>query len=122
MPTSYHIIIADDDVAVRVFLVRVIARIYPLATISDVSDGLDALTIYQQCGADLVMTNNEMPILSGLALIERLRRLSPTVPIIMSSGHPTVEPVARAAGATHFLSKPLSRADLIRIVTSILPP
>src|SRR4029078_7304883 len=98
-------IIADDDAAIRSLIARVVARTYDRAMISAVSDGLDALLIYQHRAADLVITNQEMPILSGLSLIERLRVLSVTLPIIMVSAHPSVEPQARAVGVTHFLLK-----------------
>jgi DNA-binding response OmpR family regulator len=122
MRASYHVIIADDDAAIRSFITRVIARTYPLAMISAVGDGLDALYIYQQRSADLVITNHEMPILSGLSLIERLRSHSSTVPIIMVSAHPSAEAIARSLGVTDFLLKPFPIAELVRIVTGVLPP
>ncbi|MEO7908879.1 MAG: response regulator [Roseiflexaceae bacterium] len=122
MPADYHVIIADDDAAIRSLIVRVIARTYDHVTTSAVPDGLDALLIYQQQGADLVITNQEMPILSGLSLIERLRVLSATLPIIMISAHPSVESRARAVGVTHFLLKPFPITQLVQLLTSILPP
>jgi CheY-like chemotaxis protein len=122
MSAAYHVIIADDDAAIRSLITRVVARTYDRVTISSVSDGLDALAIYQQHGADLVITNQEMPILSGLSLIERLRVLSTTLPIIMVSAHQGIESQARAAGATHFLLKPFHIALLVQVLTGVLPP
>lgn len=122
MSAAYHIIIADDDAAIRSLIARVVARTYDRVMISAVPDGLDALSIYQQHGADLVITNHTMPVLSGLSLIERLRVLSPTLPIIMVSAHQNVEPRARAVGVTHFLLKPFHIALLVQILTAVLPP
>lgn len=122
MPAAYHVIIADDDAAIRALIARVVARTYARVTISAVPDGLDALLIYQQQSADLVITNQEMPILSGLSLIERLRVLSATLPIIMVSAHPSVEPRARAVGVTHFLIKPFPITQLAQVLTRLLPP
>ena len=122
MPAAYHVIIADDDAAIRSLVARVVARTYDRVTISSVPDGLDALGVYQQHGADLVITNQEMPVLSGLSLIERLRVLNATLPIIMISAHQSVEPRARAVGVTHFLLKPFHIALLVQILTRILPP
>ncbi len=122
MPAAYHVIIADDDGAIRALIARVVVRTYPLVTISAVPDGLDALVIYQQRGADLVISNHEMPVLSGLSLIKRLRVLSATLPIIMVSAHQSVEPQARALGVTDFLLKPFHLAQLIALLTSVLPP
>jgi CheY-like chemotaxis protein len=122
MAAVYHIIIADDDAAIRSLIVRVVVHTYPRAMTSAVSDGLDALLIYQQHGADLVITNHEMPVLSGLSLIERLRVLSATLPIIMISAHPSVEPLAQAVGVTAFLAKPFLIAQFVQILTSVLAP
>jgi YesN/AraC family two-component response regulator len=122
MPAAYHVIIADDDAAIRSLIARVVVRTYDPVAISAVPDGLDALLIYQQNGADLVITNQEMPVLSGLSLIERLRVLNPTLPIIMVSAHPSVEPRARAVGVTHFLLKPFLVTQLIQILITVLPP
>jgi CheY-like chemotaxis protein len=122
MPAAYHVIIADDDTAIRSLIARVVVRTYPLVMISAVSDGLDALLLYQQVGADLVITNHQMPVLSGLSLIERLRVLSATLPIIMVSAHPSVESPARAVGVTHFLLKPFLITQLVHLLTSVLPP
>jgi DNA-binding NtrC family response regulator len=122
MPAAYHVIIADDDAAIRALIARVVARTYDRVTISAVPDGLDALLIYQQRGADLVITNQEMPILSGLSLIERLRVLSATLPIIMVSAHPSVESQAHAVGVTHFLLKPFLIGQLVQLLTRVLAP
>lgn len=122
MPVAYHVIIADDDATIRSLIARVVARTYALVTISVVPDGRDALRVYQQHGADLVITNYEMPVLSGLSLIEQLRALNATLPIIMVSAHPSVEPRARALGATHFLLKPFTITQLLQVLTSVLPP
>jgi CheY-like chemotaxis protein len=122
MPAAYHVIIADDDTAIRSLIARVVVRTYPLVMISAVSDGLDALLLYQQVGADLVITNHQMPVLSGLSLIERLRVLSATLPIIMVSAHPSVESHARAVGVTQFLLKPFLIPQLVDVLTSVLPP
>jgi CheY-like chemotaxis protein len=121
MPDAYHVIIADDDAAIRSLIARIVARTYDPITISAVRDGLDALLIYQQQGADLVITNHEMTVLSGLSLIERLRTLSATLPIIMVSAHPSAESRAYAVGVTHFLLKPFPVTQLVQVLTKTLP-
>jgi len=122
MSAAYHVIIADDEVSIRALIVRVVAHTYDGVIISAVSDGLDALAIYQQRGADLVITNQEMLVLSGLSLIERLRVLSTTLPIIMVSAHQSIEPRARAVGVTNFLLKPFHISQLVEVLIGALPP
>jgi len=118
----YHVIIADDDIGVRAVLVHIVQQTYPGATVSAVADGLAALHLYDQQGADLVLTNHTMPRMSGISLITALRTRNPTVPIIMVSGDISQAQAARAAGATHFLAKPFTRAQIVQVLISVLPP
>ena len=119
---SYHVIIADDDAGVRAVLSRIVQHIYPDATVSAVADGVAALHIYDQHGADLVVTNQTMPRMSGLNLIIALRTRNPSVPIIMVSGEVAQASAALAAGATRFLAKPFTRTHLVQVLSSVLPP
>jgi two-component system chemotaxis response regulator CheY len=119
---SYHVLIADDDAGIRAVLVHIVQQTYPDATVSVVADGLAALHIYNQQGAALVLTNYMMPRLSGLNLIRALRTRNLTVPIIMVSGEVTQASAALAAGATYFLAKPFTRAQLVQLIISVLPP
>ncbi len=117
----YHIIIADDEDSIRSLLVRVVTRQYPTATISAVPDGAAALGLYDQQGADLLLTNNLMPGITGLELIRILRARQATLPILMVSAS-AFEQQALAAGATRFLAKPFSVPNLLLALTSLLPP
>jgi two-component system, NtrC family, response regulator AtoC len=119
---SYHVIIADDDAGIRAVLAHIVQQTYPDATVSAIADGLAALHIYDQQGADLVLTNYMMPRMSGLALIAALRTRNPTMPIIMISGEVAQASAALAAGASQFLSKPFTRTQLVQVLISVLPP
>jgi CheY-like chemotaxis protein len=119
---SYHVIIADDDAGIRAVLGYIVQQTYPSATISAVSDGLTALQVYDQQGADLVITNHTMPHLSGLDLIAALRARHATVPIIMVSGEVAQAQAALRAGAAQFVAKPFTRPQLVQALTSVLAP
>ena len=69
MPSVPHILIAEDHAAVRNLLTTIVARIYPNCTITTVVNGAEALTAFQAHGADLLITDYTMPIMTGLALI-----------------------------------------------------
>ncbi len=122
MAPSYHVIIADDDAGVRAVIVRLVARTYPTALITDVGDGQAALHILEQQTADLLITNNDMPYLGGLALIRHLRMRQISIPIVMVSALPTNPQDAFAAGATAFVQKPFTLTELIQTLTKLLPP
>lgn len=123
MSLSYHVIIADDDASVRAIIARVVVGMYPGATISAVPNGLDALLVYDQRGADLLITNHNMPGMSGLSIIEALRVLrQASTPIIMVSANAALEQQAMALGVNVFLAKPFTLAQLTQALTQLLPP
>ncbi len=122
MPASPHVIIADDHDAVRALVARIVVRIYPSVRLVAVTNGAEALDAYNQRGADLVITNQDMPVLRGLDLIRALRAQQATIPILMLSSDPKVEPLARAAGATRFLLKPFTIPVLRQVLIDLLPP
>ena len=117
-----HILIADDDDGVRSWLARVVVRTYPSVTLVAVKDGAEALIAYGQRPADLVITNTQMPIMSGLDLVRALRAQRIGIPILMLSANTTIEATALAAGATRFLAKPVKLSLLQKTLVDLLPP
>jgi DNA-binding NtrC family response regulator len=118
----YHVIIADDDDGIRMVLTHLVRRTYPAVAISAVADGATALQIFDRQGADLVITNQTMPHMSGLDLIVALRARHATVPIVMVSGEPAHASAALRAGATRFVAKPFTPAQIVQALTSVLAP
>jgi nitrogen-specific signal transduction histidine kinase/ActR/RegA family two-component response regulator len=74
---------------------------------------------------DLILTDEAMPDLIGTELAREIRRLQPTVPIILMSGYGGAQLTERAAaiGVREVLRKPLQRSDLAeslaRVLTSV---
>ena len=118
---TYHVLIADDVDSVRSLLARIITRTYPSARISVVADGDEALEIYTQEGASLIITDNEMPRMDGLSLVATIRERSLYVPIIMISSNSALAAQAHNAGANAFLGKPFLIHDFVQTVTRFLP-
>ncbi|HWQ15414.1 MAG TPA: response regulator [Roseiflexaceae bacterium] len=122
MPASlYHIIVADAQPQVRGLLARIVANTYPAATISIAGGHQEALGVFDRRGADLILTNHDLPQLDGLLLIQTLRARGATLPIVMLSADPSVAPAALAAGATRFVAKPFHVAELVSLLLTLLP-
>ncbi len=106
-PVSPLIHLVDDDPAVRDALARLIGtvglRVAPWAHPDDFLSNFDRDAV----GA--VVLDMRMPGLSGLAVLERLRAQGVDLPVVMLTGHGTVEMCRRAfkAGAAEFLEKPV---------------
>lgn len=71
---------------------------------------------------DVVVTDQTMPGLTGMALAEEVRKIRPQLPVVLCTGHSdAVSPESLAsAGIEAFLMKPLTRAEMARAVREAL--
>ncbi|MCU0491262.1 MAG: response regulator [Chloroflexaceae bacterium] len=116
----YRVILVEDEQDVRDLLLRALKRIQPDATITTAQNGLEALQIFQQQGADFILSDHRMPMMSGLDLLRAVRQVS-SVPFVLISADATVEVQARTEGVSDFLFKPVSVAQLRQVVQKYLP-
>ncbi len=75
------------------------------------ADGLEVCAAF---GPDLVVLDYRLPDMDGLMVIGRIRRLDPEVPILMITGHGSIELAVDAmkAGANDLLTKPVALGEL----------
>jgi DNA-binding response OmpR family regulator len=85
-------------------------------------DANEAIQIIDSEPPDLVITDLSLPDTSGIEIIRHVRAKSATTPIIVMSGHNTPElyEAAKAAGANISLLKPVSIAELRRVIAEAL--
>jgi CheY-like chemotaxis protein len=120
MPSAPHVLLVDDHPEMRAVLAYVIPRFYPDITIAEASDGAEALrAVGQQC-PDLVITDVQMPIMSGLELVRTLRAQGMAIPILAVSSEPVIAESILAAGANHFLPKPFPLLELRMLLRRLL--
>jgi CheY-like chemotaxis protein len=115
-----RILIVDDDLETRTLLSRVLAA--EGLAVETAPDGRVALEMVTASPPDLLITDLIMPRLSGWSLFARVRRLSPTLPIILISGSdPGLRrQVASLPGHAVFLRKPFALDLLLATVTRLL--
>jgi CheY-like chemotaxis protein len=72
---------------------------------------------------DMVITDQAMPEMTGMALARRLLDIRPGLPIILCTGYSSGvnEKSAKAAGIKAFLMKPYTRGELSEVVAKVLP-
>jgi CheY-like chemotaxis protein len=115
-----RILIADDDAFMRRLLTHVIERTKLCCEVAIAENGHQAWHLYQRDGADLIITDNNMPVMDGIALTKAIRQEQPEVPIIMVSGSADFQQQARAAGASIFLQKPFQIQCLLQNIVRFL--
>ncbi|MDX9839068.1 MAG: response regulator, partial [Azoarcus sp.] len=74
------------------------------------ADGEEGLKLFRETNPDIVVTDIQMPRVSGLAMSSEIRRLVPDQPIIVVSAYNDVEYLFRAIelGIDHYITKPLN--------------
>jgi two-component system chemotaxis response regulator CheY len=122
MSPSPRVLVVDDDPTTRRLLAHMLKR--GGYDVTAVEDGRQALEALDQAGADLVVTDRNMPVVDGLALLKLVRASDAhrQVPLIMvtSSSDERDQPEAEAEGATVFLTKPVGSLELLTTVKRVL--
>src|SRR5438067_13678172 len=85
-------------------------------------DGRRALELLRHAAPRLAIVDVWMPEMDGIELVERMRNQAPGVPIIVISGHGTIETAVRVIrlGAFDFLEKPFQLESLLQVVDRAL--
>ena len=114
------ILVVDDEKNIREGLSEALALDgYEVALAADGEAGLRAL---ENGDVDLVITDLKMPKVSGEDLLKRVVSLYPAVPVIILTGHGSIESavVAMREGAYDFLTKPVNLDHLSLLVKRAL--
>ena len=115
-----RVLVVDDEAAIRSSLAGILADEGYEAALAE--DGDKALASVRERAPDVVLLDVTMPGRDGLAVLEDLRRTQPALPVVMMSGHGTIETAVQATklGAFDFIEKPLSLDKLLLVVRHAL--
>jgi two-component system nitrogen regulation response regulator NtrX len=108
-----QVLLIDDERAIRRALREILE--FEGCVVEEAENGDQALDKLNSHQFDLIFSDIKMPQMDGLELLDRVLELGIDVPVIMISGHGTVETAVGAIkkGAFDFIEKPL---DLNRIL------
>jgi PAS domain S-box-containing protein len=88
------------------------------------TQGRRALEIFQDRpnDFDLVITDQTMPVITGVDLASRMIQIRPDLPIILCTGYSSIisKETAEAIGIKAFANKPLSRKDIAQLIRKVL--
>jgi two-component system nitrogen regulation response regulator NtrX len=115
-----HLLIVDDDANTLASLARAFRMAGHEAVVCD--NAARALELLKLQPFDMMLSDVVMPGKDGLSLLEDVRNLGISLPVVMISGQANIEMAVRATrlGAIDFLEKPLSTDKLLLTIDNVL--
>ncbi|MGB1207052.1 MAG: sigma-54-dependent transcriptional regulator [Chitinophagales bacterium] len=116
MAKMAKILIIDDERSIRRTLKEILQ--YEGYKVDEAADGMQGMVKIKTGSYDVVFCDIKMPKMNGLEVLEHATKLKPDLPIVMISGHGTMETAVEAVkkGAFDFIAKPL---DLNRLLITV---
>lgn len=118
-------LVCDDNAHMRRIL-RTLLHSFGAREVYECEDGATALEMFGHYMPDIIIADWALPIIDGLELTQMIRqpdsKANPYVPIIMLTGHSEKRRVtmARDAGVTEFLVKPISAKGLYQRILNVV--
>lgn len=116
------ILIVDDHPALRLALRAQIMHLLGIKRVHEADNGQDAVDLVRQYKPDLVILDLDLPRISGLEAIPRMRAVHPAVRVLILTAQDPVPFAGRAfqAGAQGFVGKTQELDAIIRCVETVL--
>jgi len=117
---SETILVVDDERSILTALKGILEDEGYEAVLA--GSGEEALSILNQRPLDLVLLDIWLPGKDGVAVLREIKKLNPPLPVIMMSGHGTIETAVRSTklGAYDFIEKPLSLERTVLVIRHAL--
>ncbi|MFT7618770.1 MAG: DNA-binding NtrC family response regulator [Planctomycetota bacterium] len=113
------VLVVDDEADVRRGLEKLVSTLN--ADVSTAPDGARALELLRKGDIDIVVSDIRMPKLSGIELLDAVKKEELGADVLIMTGFGTIELAVScmAAGASHFITKPFDNHQILRILRLI---
>jgi len=110
------VLIVDDERSIRHTLRDILE--FEKYEVDEAGDGMEALVKIKQGSYDVIVLDIKMPKMDGMDALDKIQELAPETPVVMISGHATIDTAVEAVkkGAFDFISKP---PDLNRLLITL---
>jgi len=115
-----HILVVDDEPNIRKLLGGVLED--EGFRVDTAGNGDEAQAVLDDHPVDLVLLDVQLPGADGLTLLQRWRENGDAPPVVMMSGHATIDVAVKAtrAGACDFIEKPIGVERLLVSIANVL--
>lgn len=120
---SVRMLLVDDDPSMLKLVRTMIEGSFKDQVIVSVAeDAQIARQMIENMPVDIVITDLEMPGVSGLEIVRAAKRRNVHTQVLMLTGHSTVSSLLDAMdlGATDYILKPLKREEFITVLTETM--
>ncbi|MCP3019827.1 response regulator [Cupriavidus basilensis] len=116
------ILIVDDHPALRLVIKAQLSQVLGVSHILEADNGQTAIEAARQFEPDVAVLDLDIPRISGLDVIPRLKRIYPPIRILVISGQDQAvfAPRVRRAGAQGFVSKLQDMKEIVRCVEWVM--
>lgn len=114
------VLIVDDELAIRETMEQILN--YDGYAVMKAASGAEALALVEKSEPDVILLDIKMPAMDGFEVLENLKARKVAAPVIVISGHGTIETAVEAVkgGAYDYLEKPLDRSRLLVTLNNCL--
>ncbi len=114
--SAARVLIVDDEKSIRKTLRDILE--FENYEVDEAMDGLECVVKIKQHTYDVIILDIKMPKMDGMDALERIQEIATETPVVMISGHATIDTAVDAVkrGAFDFISKP---PDLNRLLITI---
>jgi two-component system NarL family response regulator len=121
MSDRIRLLLVEDHAVVRQGLVALLSSVPDLEIAGSASDGAAAVELFDQCLPDVTLMDLQLPKLSGVEAIQRIRARHPAARFIVLTTFDGDEDIYRAlqAGAKAYLLKGMDLGELLATIRSV---
>lgn len=124
---AYNMLVVDDSRTARTFLKKALEISgIQIGAIFEAANGKEGLELLRQHWIDIVLADINMPEMSGVEMVQRMREdgLIQTIPVVIVSTERSETRIAelKAAGVREYLNKPFTPENIKEVVERVLTP
>ena len=122
---AFNVLVVDDSSTMRAVVKKAIkVSGFTVGSYWEASDGKEALEVLRENWVDLVLTDINMPNMTGLELVAKMKEndLFKSIPVVMvtTEGSETRVRESMDLGAKGYIRKPFSPEDIKKTLSSIM--
>jgi DNA-binding NarL/FixJ family response regulator len=115
-----RVLLADDELLFAEALTAMLARDERIDVIGHARDGKEAVELAESLKPDVVLMDIAMPVMDGIEATRRIRAANPDVGVlILTGGEAELMMAAREAGASGFITKNETAAQLTEAISEM---